>query len=94
MRGRNWGLSHLKEFIFHAITSRDPISSPFPTTSSGALDPIPTFISYDKFYASYQVFQVAITSHDEPKSFSHVASQPKWRDAMTKAIRALENNKT
>ena len=36
----------------------------------------------------------SITSHDEPSSFHQAASHPHWHEAITKEIRALEDNKT
>ena len=86
--------SHLKDFVCHAIASQDPTTSPLQDASSGTPYPISNFVSYDNFSASYRAFLAAITSQDEPKSFRQAVSQPQWLDAMTKEIRALEDNKT
>jgi len=56
--------------------------------------PISHFLSYDKFSYSDWALLVAITLHDQPKSFSHAASQPQWHDAMAKEWQVLEDNQT
>lgn len=43
---------------------------------------------------SHHAFLAAITSCDEPKNFSKAAVDPRWREAMTKEIKPLEDNKT
>jgi len=67
--------SHLKDFVCHAVTSQDPITSTFHTAASGTPYPISQFLSYNNFSNSHRAFLVAITSHDEPKSFRQAASQ-------------------
>ncbi|KAC9709417.1 hypothetical protein E3N88_45361 [Mikania micrantha] len=39
-------------------------------------------------------FLAAITSHDEPKTFSQASQDENWREAMKKEIKALEQNQT
>ena len=65
---------HLKDFIYDAVASPDPLLSPLPGSSLGTPYPISNFLSYHNFSSSHRALLAAITSHDEPKSFSQAAS--------------------
>lgn len=58
------------------------------------IHPISHYVSYDKFSANHKAYLMSITSYDEPKHFSHVVKDPRWREAMKQEIHALESNKT
>jgi len=72
----------------------DPNSSPLHSASSSTNHPLSYFISYDCFSTSHRAFLATITSNNEPKTFSQAVQDPKWCEAMTKEITALEENQT
>ena len=67
--------AHLQDFICHVVASQGPILSPLQDSSSDMPYSLSNFLSYNNFSASHRVLLTAITSHDEPKTFSRVASQ-------------------
>lgn len=52
------------------------------------------FVSYKNFSNSHKAFLATITSHDEPINLLQVVKDSNWRDAMSKEIRAHEENGT
>ncbi|RDY00636.1 hypothetical protein CR513_16158, partial [Mucuna pruriens] len=46
------------------------------------------------FFPSHNSFLLAIMSHDKSKTFSYAMKHPKWCEAMTQEIKALEENNT
>ncbi|KAJ0540475.1 putative RNA-directed DNA polymerase [Helianthus annuus] len=56
------------------------------------LHPLSNFVSYEKFSSSHKAFLAAIDSHDEPKTFKQAMQDKRWKEAMEKEIRALEEN--
>ncbi|XP_076888127.1 uncharacterized protein LOC143538448 [Bidens hawaiensis] len=69
-------------------------SRPIPTSETSMVHPFANDISYDKFSTNHKAYLAAITSHDEPKHFSRVVKDLRWREAMQREIHALESNKT
>ncbi|OMO49485.1 Reverse transcriptase, RNA-dependent DNA polymerase [Corchorus capsularis] len=67
--------------------------SPAPSANS-TVYPLSHTISYSKFFNTHVAFLAAISSIDEPKSFSQAVKHVHWRDAMEKEISALEANHT
>ncbi|RDY03102.1 hypothetical protein CR513_13355, partial [Mucuna pruriens] len=51
-----------------------------------------SLIIYNKFSPFHKAFLSAITSHDEPKTFSQVVKHSKWCEAMIQEIKALKEN--
>ena len=89
---------HLNEFITdlppsleHPQTITNSSSS---TTSQSTVYPLSHFISYDNFTKTHRAFLAAITSTDDPKSFSKATKSQNWREAMSREIQALEENGT
>uniref|UniRef100_A0A2N9FEQ5 Reverse transcriptase Ty1/copia-type domain-containing protein n=1 Tax=Fagus sylvatica TaxID=28930 RepID=A0A2N9FEQ5_FAGSY len=79
---------HLHDFVL------DPTQTASQSATSGIAHPISHYVSYDKFSPSHTTFLVAITSNNEPTSFSQVVKNPQWREAMANEIAALEANNT
>lgn len=61
---------------------------------SGAVYPLSSFISCDRFSSNHRSFLAAITAHAEPSSFKEAMEIKVWRDAMGSEINALERNHT
>jgi hypothetical protein len=72
----------------------DPSHTAPPLADSGIAHPLSHFVSYDHFSPSHIAYLAAITSKDEPTSFSQAVTDPKWREAMSTEIAALEQNHT
>lgn len=49
---------------------------------------------YEHFSPSHQAFLAAISTNDEPTSYSQTTKHAAWRDAMAQELAALEANKT
>ncbi|KAI3680226.1 hypothetical protein L2E82_50551 [Cichorium intybus] len=67
---------------------------PSSDQGSSTVHPLAHYISYDKFSNGHKAFLTAITSHDEPKTFFKASQDEKWREAMKREIKALEENGT
>lgn len=63
-------------------------------SANSTVYPLSHFISYSKFSPDHTVFLSAISSTDEPKSFSQAVRYTHWREAVAKEITALEANHT
>uniref|UniRef100_A0A2N9FIZ1 Uncharacterized protein n=1 Tax=Fagus sylvatica TaxID=28930 RepID=A0A2N9FIZ1_FAGSY len=79
---------HLHDFVL------DPTHTASQSATSGIAHPISHYVSYDKFSPSHTTFLAAITSNNEPTSFSQAVKNPQWREAMANEIAALEANNT
>ena len=76
------------------INFHHPSSSSLPEATSGNPYPLSHFISYARYNSPHIAFLSAITSCDEPKTYSQGVKDPKWREAMSKEIAPLEQNHT
>ncbi|XP_076888172.1 uncharacterized protein LOC143538502 [Bidens hawaiensis] len=83
--------THFRDFHVNLPPSIDPTRA-VASQDSSTVYPLSNYISYDKFSKSHKIFLAAIESNDEPKSFNQAMQDEKWRDAMKKEIRALEEN--
>jgi len=80
--------------VCYAIESNTPDSSPLHNASSGTPHYLSHFVSYDNFSTTHHAYLAAITSRDEPRHFSKVIQDPRWREAVANEISALEANNT
>lgn len=72
-------------------------STNFPSPSAscpGISHPISHSLSYADLSPAFNGFLSSVDSNFEPKNFSQAVLDPKWRDAMTAEIAALERNNT
>lgn len=69
-------------------------AKPAPTQGSSTVHPISNFVSYNKFSKTHKAFLAAIDSIDVPRNFDQAVQDDKWKEAMVKEIRALEENGT
>ncbi|GKV50103.1 hypothetical protein SLEP1_g56818 [Rubroshorea leprosula] len=81
--------TYLIDYILNGVQTNTNTSS-----TSGTRYSISHFITYDKFSPTHRFFLAAISTKDEPKSFSEAIQDPKWRQAMKAKIDALEKNNT
>ncbi|KAF7143763.1 hypothetical protein RHSIM_Rhsim05G0166600 [Rhododendron simsii] len=85
--------SHLADYHCSGATHG---SSPLPSDFSftGTPYPLHHFLSSSNFSVGHRSFLSAVSSLDEPRTFSQAVQLPQWRDAMEKEIIALETNNT
>ncbi|GKD41858.1 retrovirus-related pol polyprotein from transposon TNT 1-94 [Tanacetum coccineum] len=69
-------------------------AKPASSEASSTVHPLSNFVSYEKFSGSHKAFLAAITSGNEPKNFNQAVQDERWKEAMKKEIRALEENDT
>ncbi|GKV14238.1 hypothetical protein SLEP1_g25140 [Rubroshorea leprosula] len=81
--------TYLIDYILNGVQTNTNTSLTSSTSYS-----ISHFIAYDKFSPTHRSFLAAISTKDEPKSFSEAIQDPKWRQAMKAEIDALEKNNT
>ncbi|GKU86582.1 hypothetical protein SLEP1_g1092 [Rubroshorea leprosula] len=81
--------TYLIDYILNGVQTNTNTSS-----TSGTPYSIFHFVAYDKFSPTHCSFLAAISTKDEPKSFSKAIQDPKWRQAMKVEIDALEKNNT
>ncbi|GKD16384.1 putative RNA-directed DNA polymerase, partial [Tanacetum coccineum] len=85
--------THLSDYHVKLPPSVDH-AKPASSEASSTVHPLSNFVSYEKFSGSHKAFLAAITSGNEPKNFNQVARDKRWKEAMKKEIRALEENDT
>ncbi|XP_076888387.1 uncharacterized protein LOC143538804 [Bidens hawaiensis] len=85
--------NRFKDFVVHLPSSVDHARSA-PTQASSTVHPLINFVSYNNFSNAHKAFLAAIDSIDEPKFFHRAMKNDKWKEAMQKEIRALEENGT
>lgn len=61
---------------------------------SSTVHPSSNYVSYEKFSSPHKAFLAAIDSHDKPKTFKQALQDERWKEAMKREIRALEQNGT
>ncbi|KAC9553683.1 hypothetical protein E3N88_45641 [Mikania micrantha] len=76
----------------HSIPNQAP--DPISNQTASTVHPLANYMSYNNFSPTHKAFLAAITSHDEPKTFSQASQDENWREAMKKEIKALEQNQT
>ncbi|KAK1406643.1 hypothetical protein QVD17_42133 [Tagetes erecta] len=84
---------HFDDYEVKLPPSIDHEQSTFNQQSS-TVHPLAQFISYDKFTNKHKAFLASITTNKVPKHFNQAAQDMKWREAMKKEIKALEENET
>lgn len=84
---------HLNDFVVQLPPSVDH-AQPTPNEGSSTVHPLAHFVTYENFSSSHKAFLAAIDSNDEPKNFHQAVQDPRWREAMQKEIKALEENST
>jgi hypothetical protein len=67
---------------------------PKPSTSSGIIYPISNYVNYDEFSQKHQAYLAAIENIEEPQSYKQAIHKQEWREAMSRELKALEENKT
>ena len=91
--------AHLKDYVCYQVRPNDPhdissLAHPPHTSSSGTRYPISNYVTCNKFSSTHQNFLAALTKVVEPKHFQEAVKDPRWRQAMTEEIQALEANQT
>ncbi|KAD2804249.1 hypothetical protein E3N88_37626 [Mikania micrantha] len=83
----------LKEYHVELPPSIDH-ANPTHDQATSTVHPLAHYISYNNFSTNHKAFLTAIDSLDEPKNFKQASQDLKWREAMEREIRALEQNDT
>ncbi|XP_011629077.1 uncharacterized protein LOC105421830 [Amborella trichopoda] len=78
----------------HVTSSSTTNHSTSASHHSGTEHPLTHYISYDKFSTPHRAGLAAITTNQEPRTFTSASKDPRRRDAMTAEIKALEANNT
>ncbi|GAA0163145.1 hypothetical protein LIER_39533 [Lithospermum erythrorhizon] len=76
----------LRDFVTNTVKIVSP--------SSGILYPIANSVNCNNFSVRHRHFLAALTAGTEPRSFTEAMGNPGWREAMSREIRALEDNGT
>ncbi|KAM0044971.1 putative RNA-directed DNA polymerase [Helianthus debilis subsp. tardiflorus] len=85
--------THLKDYAVKLPPSIDH-ATPASNQASSTVHPLAHYISYNNFSTNHKAFLSAIDSLVEPKTFKQASQDKNWREAMTKEIKALEQNGT
>ncbi|GLT64493.1 hypothetical protein SLA2020_369820 [Shorea laevis] len=85
---------HLDDYVCSMSQSVDPNQVTLQSANSGTLYPLSNHLSYNSFSPNHKAYLAAITSLDEPKTFSQAVKSEHWREAMRKEITTLEQNET
>ena len=88
--------SHLADYLCYTTRPMDPSSTAHPPkkVSSGKSYPIANYVTCKRFSENHKSYMAAITKIIEPRYFHEAVKDPKWREAMSKEIEALELNNT
>lgn len=85
----------LRDYVTNTVNVISP-STRSSSSQHGSGDPYPIahYVNCDKFSLQHRKFLAAITTEQEPTTFSKAVKDLRWRLAMQSEIQALENNKT
>ena len=86
----------LRDFVTHTVQKLSPFQVPPPASSQASGKPYPLAhkVNCERFSVAHRAFLAAITTCTEPTSYKEAVTDPGWREAMQKEIRALEDNGT
>jgi len=78
------------------VQKLSPFQVPPPASSQASGKPYPLAhkVNCERFSVAHRAFLAAITTCTEPTSYKEAVTDPGWREAMQKEIRALEDNGT
>ncbi|CAH9056431.1 unnamed protein product [Cuscuta europaea] len=83
------------EVQMHTVTiNSHPVATPTLTPESGTPYSLTHYIKYNHFSVPHRAFLAAISMTKEPNSFGEAVRDPRWREAMTREIQALERTRT
>ncbi|CAA7037262.1 unnamed protein product [Microthlaspi erraticum] len=78
--------------------THSPLSSNSPPQASSTKGmipyPIANYVNCDRFSPSHRAFLAAITAESEPTSFREAMKDPRWRNAVSGEVGALEREQT
>jgi len=88
--------AHLDDYVCYNARAKDPFSTAhrLQEESSGMPYPIVNYVTCTNFSISHQNVLATITTVTEPRHYHKVVKDPRWREAMTEEIQALEKNET
>ncbi|GKU93759.1 hypothetical protein SLEP1_g7327 [Rubroshorea leprosula] len=84
----------LDDYVSTMPQSVMPMQAPSQSTNSGDPYALSNCVSYNSFSSTHLNYLAAISSVDEPKSFSQAIKNENWREAMRQEVVALEKNGT
>ena len=74
--------------------NNDTSQSHANTVSSGNSYLLSHYLSYSYFSSQHRCFLAAISTNDEPTSYTQAIKDTRWQEAMKNELEALEQNKT
>jgi hypothetical protein len=84
----------LKDHYCHAANINPSCKTSNSISSLGKVYPISNFNSFIYYSQKHLAYLAALTSNEEPTSYSQAMKHHEWREAMAKELKALEENET
>ncbi|KAI9170367.1 hypothetical protein LWI28_026902 [Acer negundo] len=85
--------ARIRDYVCSAVSSAQS-SSLLPSPTKGKRYPLADFVSYHRYTPAHHSFLTQINEAAEPNSYFEVVAHPKWQEAMSSKLQALQANRT